>query len=96
MLGWFNFLSTLIYEKRSSSSFLDFKELSYTILMATTSSKMIRGDDTGDLMMGFVHFWEIALSEEVWELKDVILDFFTCGSFGGGEVRVLAVHVSFI
>ena len=96
MLGWFNFLSTLIYEKRSSSSFLDLSELSYTILMATTSSKKIRGEITGDFVVGFVHFREIALAEEVWELKDVILYFFAGGSFGGREVVALAVHVSFV
>lgn len=75
---------------------MDLSELSYTILMATTSSKKIRGEITGDLVMGFVHFREIALAEEVWEFEDIILYFFAGGSFRGGEVGALAVHVSFI
>jgi hypothetical protein len=61
MLGWDNFLRTYIYEKRSSYSFLDFKEFSYIILIATISSED-KKISTCDLIMGFVHFREVALT----------------------------------
>ena len=38
-------------------------------------------------MMGFVHFGEVALSQEVGELEDIVLDLFVDGrTLAGGLV----------
>ena len=51
---------------------------------------------TGELMLCLVDFGEVALSEEVGKLEDVVLNFFVDGSVFGRVVLVLDHGGSFI
>lgn len=93
MFGWFNFLRMLISENNNYYNFLDLSELSSTILMATISSTTYKDLFTCDLMMSFVDFGKVPLTEKVREFKDVILNLFTSRSLKRYIVYyVLAVH----
>lgn len=46
--------------------------------MATVSSGVKR-KSTGDLIVGFINFGKIALSEQIGEIKNIVLDFFAGG-----------------
>ncbi len=87
MLGWFICCKIFISSKIKSSNLLDLSASRETILMATISSKMLRGN-TCEGVVAAVHSCEIALPYEVTIVIDIVL--YLLSRLGGHLLRGFA------